>query len=114
MSLKIYHHPRCAKSRMALQFLEEYSYVPELINYMKEGLRKEELEDLVAKTGLPIRELVRTSDALFKDNHDATTFTEEMWFDLLVNNPSLLRRPIVINGNKAVVANPAELIDSIL
>lgn len=114
VSLKIYHNPRCSKSRMALQFLEENGYVPEMVNYLKEGLCAEELLELKQKTGLPIADLVRTTDTLFKENYANQNFVEEQWIDLLVEHPSLLKRPIVINGAKAVLAIPPELIDSIL
>lgn len=114
VSLKMYHNSRCVKSRMALQFLEENGYVPELVSYIKDGLTLNELKGLVDKTGLPISSLVRINDPFFKDNYVSANLTEEQWFDLLISHPILLKRPIVINGNKAVIATPPELIDSIL
>ncbi|MFV0522859.1 MAG: polyphosphate kinase 1 [Mangrovibacterium sp.] len=114
INLKIYYNPRCSKSRLALQFLEENGYAPEIVHYLKDGLSEKELKDLISKTGLSISELVRTTDPIFKEKYINKTFTDEQWINLLIENPILLKRPIVINVNKAIVATPPELIDSIL
>ncbi|MFV0365832.1 MAG: polyphosphate kinase 1 [Mangrovibacterium sp.] len=114
VTLKIYHNPRCSKSRMALQFLEENGYVPEMVNYLKDGLTRAELNELMLKLDCSATELVRTSDNFYKENYANQTLSDEEWLEALVKNPMLLKRPIVVNGHQAVVASPPELIDSIL
>lgn len=114
VSLKIYYNQRCAKSKAALQYLEENSYVPEVVNYMKDGLTHVELKGLVKKTGLKISELLRRNDPIFKDTYGDAELLDEQCYSLLIENPALLQRPIVVNGNKAIIANPSGLIDLIL
>ncbi len=114
VKMKIYHNPRCAKSRDALQFLEENNYMPEIINYLKEGITPEEIQSIIRLTKMPASELVRTQESLYKEKYKEKEITEEEWIEIISENPKLLKRPIVINGDKAIFAQPAEQIDTIL
>ena len=112
--MKIYHNPRCSKSRAGLLFLEENGYDTEVINYMKDGISEEEIRSIIEMTGLSAFELVRTQEDLYIKTYKDKELTEEEWIKVISENPNLLQRPIVVNNNKAVLAQPAALINELL
>lgn len=112
--MKIYHNPRCAKSRSGLQFLEENGYKTEVINYMKDGITEDEIRNILKLTGMAAIELVRTQEDLYKTKYKDKEISDDEWVKILSANLRLLRRPVVINGKKAILAQPASLIDEIL
>jgi polyphosphate kinase len=112
--MKIYHNPRCAKSRAGLQYLEEKGYEIEIRKYLSDGLTEDELREIISKTGLETFFFVRTKEKEYIENYRGKEFSDEEWIKILVENPRLLRRPIVVNGSKAVLANPPENIDELL
>jgi len=111
--MEIYHHPRCSKSRAGLQYLEENGYQVEVKNYMKDGITEEEIRSIMTKTGMPAFGLVRENDALYKEKFRDQPISEEQWVKILSENPRLLKRPIVINGNEAVFAQPPGKIEKL-
>jgi arsenate reductase (glutaredoxin) len=112
--LKIYHNPRCSKSRAGLQFITDNSLKHEVVDYMSETLTPNDIKELIAKTGLKPFELIRTHEDYYKNNLKGKNFTDEEWYKILADNPKLLHRPIVVNGEKAVFAQPPENINKIL
>lgn len=112
--MKIYHNPRCKKSRAGLAFLEEKSTDFEIVNYLKEGIREDEVKEIVKKTGLPAEELIRKQEDSYKKELKGKKLTESAWIKAIVENPKLLKRPIIINNNKAVWADPPENLNTIL
>ena len=112
--MKIYHNPRCSKSRAGLQYLEEKGYDIEVKKYLSEGISEAELKEIVSKTDKNPFYFVRTHEADYKANYKGKEFSDEEWIKILVENPKLLQRPIVVNGNKAVLANPPENIENIV
>lgn len=110
----IYHNPRCAKSRAGLQYLESKGYDIEIRKYLNDGITETELLEIIEKTGKDIFSLVRTNEQDYIDNYKGKTLTNEQWIKILVKNPRLLQRPVVINGKKAVLANPPEKIEEIV
>ncbi|MCF6333372.1 MAG: arsenate reductase (glutaredoxin) [Draconibacterium sp.] len=112
--MKIYHNPRCSKSRAGLQYLEEKGYDIEVKKYLVEGITKTELKEIISKTGKNPFDFVRTQEADYKANFKGKNFSDEEWINILVENPKLLQRPIVVNGNKAVLANPPENVEEII
>ena len=110
----IYHNPRCAKSRAGLQYLESKGYDIEIRKYLNDGITETELLEIVEKTGKDAFSLVRTNEQDYIDNYKGKTLTNEQWIKILVKNPKLLQRPVVINGKKAVLANPPENIEEIV
>ena len=113
-TMKIYHNPRCSKSRNGLSFLGDNGYNVEIKNYMNEGISVDEIREIVSKTGLQPLDLVRTHEDLYKKEYRDKTISDEDWIVILSRNPRLLKRPIVINNNKAVIAQPPELVETIL
>ncbi|NOY96573.1 MAG: polyphosphate kinase 1 [Chlorobi bacterium] len=114
MSLKIYHNPRCAKSRAGLEYLEKKGLDLEIKKYLVDGISVKELKGIIAKTGRPVSDFVRTQEKEYKKNYKGKNLTGDEWIKILAENPKLLQRPIVVNGNRAVLAQPPEEVDKIV
>ena len=110
----IYHNPRCAKSRAGLQYLESKGYDIEIRKYLNDGITETELLEIINKTGKDVLSLVRTNEQDYIANYKGKTLTNEQWIKILVKNPKLLQRPVVINGKRAVLANPPEKVEEIV
>ncbi|HPE43212.1 MAG TPA: ArsC/Spx/MgsR family protein, partial [Bacteroidales bacterium] len=96
--MKIYHNPRCKKSRAGLAYLEEKTKDFELINYIKEGISKEELKEIISKTGLSAEELLRKQEDAYKKEIKGKKLSDAELIKAIADNPKLLKRPIIING----------------
>ncbi len=112
--MKIYHNPRCSKSRAGLKYLENKTSDFEIIKYLEEGISVKDLRELIALTGKKPFDFIRTQEQDYKDEFKGKVLSDEEWIKVLAENPKLLQRPIVVNGNKAVLGNPPENIDSVL
>lgn len=113
MEFKIYHNPRCSKSRQALEILENNNINPEIKKYLEEGLTEEEVKELSKFLGKDIIDFVRTKEELFKEiNIDWQD--QEQAARALSENPKLLERPIVVRGKEAVIGRPPENIHQLL
>jgi len=111
---KIFHNPRCKKSRAGLQYLESKGVEFEIINYIKDGIELSILEDVFAKLNLKPSEMIRKQEAIYKSDFKKKLFTDEEWIRIFTQHPKLLNRPIVLAKHKAVWADPPENIDNIL
>lgn len=111
---KIYHNPRCSKSRQGLEILTKSGKPFEVIKYLDENLSTETLKDIIALLGIKPIDLVRKNEAIWKSDFKGKTLTDSEIIEAMVKNPKLIERPIVINGNKAVIGRPPELILEIL
>ncbi len=112
--IQILHNPRCAKSRAGLKFLQEKGIEPEIIKYLDNPPTAKEFKEILKKMGAKPIDVLRKNEAIFKEYYKGKEFTEEEWIEIMVNNPKLIERPIVINGNKAVLGRPAEKIEEVL
>lgn len=112
--MKIYHNPRCSKSRKGLQYMEEKGLSFEVFKYLDEGLNEADLAALISKSGKKPFDFVRQHEQLYKDVYKGQLLNDEEWIKVLVENPRLLHRPIIENGDKVVLGNPPENIDGIL
>jgi len=111
--IKIYHNPRCKKSRAGLQYLESKGAEFELIEYLKNGITQEELKDILIKMNVKPTEIIRTQEDLYKKQFKGKKFTDEEWIKILIQNPKLIKRPLVVKGYRAVWADPPENIDKL-
>ena len=109
MSLKIYHNPRCSKSRQALAILTDGGADFDIVEYLQIGLDPDELADLQAKTGLDVRAMMRTGEAVYKELGLKEQADEATLRAAMVANPILLERPLVVSDDKAVICRPPEL-----
>ncbi|MCF8364082.1 MAG: hypothetical protein K9G70_15835, partial [Prolixibacteraceae bacterium] len=112
--MKIYHNPRCAKSRAGLKYLEEKGFDLEIKKYLAEGISEDELRDVIEKTGKKPFDFVRIQEKEYKENYKGKDLSDEEWIKVLAENPKLLQRPLVENGDKAVLANPPEEVEKII
>lgn len=112
--IKIYHNPRCTKSRQALHLLQEKGIEPEVIEYLKEPLTEDELWDILNKLDMEPEELVRTKEAEWKEHFKGKDLDENEVVFAMIEYPKLMERPIIINGEKAVVARPTEKLLEVL
>ena len=109
----IYHNPRCKKSRAGLQYLQTKTDDIQIVEYLKNPLSEEELKKLLMLLNKKPQEMIRTQEAVYKQNFKGKNFTDDEWVKIMVENPKLIKRPIVVKGNKAVWGDPAEEIDKL-
>ncbi len=106
--MKIYHNPRCSKSRNTLNIINENGQEVTVVEYLKTPPSKAELKELLKKLKMPAEKLIRKGEADFKENFKGKTLSEDEWIDAMVAYPKLIERPIVVNGDKAVIGRPPE------
>jgi len=112
--MKIYHNPRCRKSREGLQILEDSKKEFEVILYLENPPSEEELKSIISKLGIPPLDLVRKGEADWKENFKRKDLSDDEIIKAMVNYPKLIERPIVIAGDKGVVGRPPERIKELL
>lgn len=112
--ITIYHNSRCSKSREGVCFLENTKKPFQIINYLENIPTKEELKELLQKLNISPIELVRKKETIWISNYKNKNLTDDEIIQAMIDNPKLIERPIVVNGNKAVIARPTERINEIL
>lgn len=112
--MKIYHNPRCSKSRQGLAILEDSKLTFETIKYLDTPISKEELTDIIKLLAIAPIDLVRKNESIWKENFKGKELSDAEVITAMVENPKLIERPIVINNGKAVIGRPPEIIKSIL
>lgn len=112
--IKIYHNNRCSKSRCGLELLEQSEKPFEIVKYLEDPISAEELKHIIKLLGLKPINLVRTNESIWKTEFKDKTLTDDEIIDAMVKNPKLIERPIVVNGNKAVIGRPTEKILEII
>ena len=105
--IKIYHNARCKKSRAGLQYLQERTGDIEVIEYLKNPITKDTLKRLMIMLNLRPHNMVRTQEAIYKSNFKGKNFTDDEWIKIMIERPQLIKRPIVVKGNKAIWGDPA-------
>ena len=113
MSYTIYHNPRCSKSRKALALLEEKDDDITIVKYLERVPTKQEFEKVLAKLNLRPTDVLRKTESIYKEQFKNLELNDHEWIEVMLENPKLIERPIVIKGNKAIVARPAELINEL-
>ena len=112
--MKIYHNPRCRKSREGISYLESKKINFEVIDYIKNNLSSEQIRNILKKLQLKPIELVRKNEAIWKEKYKARDFTDDQLIKILSNEPKLIERPIIVSEKLAVIGRPAENIDKLL
>jgi arsenate reductase len=112
--IKIYHNPRCRKSREGLSILEASGKDFETVLYLKEIPTVQEMETLIKALSIKPIELVRTNEAIWKSEFKGKTLTDEDIISAMITYPQLIERPVVVIGTKAVIGRPAENIQNLL
>ena len=106
--MKIYHNPRCAKSRQTLALLHDLNVAPEIVLYLVDVPDALEMKDLLLKLGMTPLELIRKNEASWKENYKGKTLTDSEVIDALLEHPKLIERPIVSGVTKAVIGRPID------
>ena len=112
--MKIYHNPRCRKSREGIKYLESKKINFEVIDYIKNNLSLEQIKNILKKLQLKPIELVRKNEVIWKEKYKGKDFTDEQLIKILTNEPKLIERPIIVSEKLAVIGRPAENIDKLL
>ncbi|MEJ2414040.1 MAG: arsenate reductase (glutaredoxin) [Sulfurimonas sp.] len=107
-NITIWHNPRCSKSRQALALLDENGCEKEVIKYLEQTPNKSEIKKVLAMLGISPRELMRTKEDIYKKLDLKNENNEEKLIEAMAENPKLIERPIIIKGNKAIIARPPE------
>ncbi len=115
MTITIYHNPRCSKSRQTLELIERKGKSVKVIEYLNADLSEQELQTIVNLLNVDIREIMRTGEVIYNELGLADeSLSQEQLIRAIIDNPSLLQRPIVIANGKAVIGRPPENVLNIL
>ena len=106
--MKIYHNPRCSKSRQTLALLQENGVEPEVVLYLENIPTTEELTDLLSKLEIAPLQLIRKGEKDWKENYKGKELSDAQLIDAMIAHPKLIERPIVVKDNKAVLGRPPE------
>jgi arsenate reductase len=106
--IKVYHNTQCSKSRECLLFLDRSGKPYEIIEYLKNAPTVEELKTLIKKLGVKPIELVRTKEDIWQQKYKGRKLRNEQIIRAMVKYPILIERPIVVNGDQAIIARPLE------
>lgn len=114
MKARIYHNPRCSKSRATLSLLEQRGVEIDVIDYLATPPDADEIRDLLARLRLTAADVVRTSESAFKESGLTLESTPEQLVALIERAPIVLQRPIVVVGNSARIGRPPERVLELL
>ena len=112
--MKIYHNPRCSKSRQGLAILEASKLNFEIIKYLDAKITVNELTEVIKLLKIAPIDLVRKNEVVWKEKFKGKNLSDPEIILAMTVNPKLIERSIVINNGKAVIGRPPELIKSIL
>ncbi len=112
--MKIYHNPRCSKSRQGLAILKDSKVTFDTVEYLKNPISKEELTNIIKLLGIKPIDLVRKNEAIWKENYKGKELSDDDIIEAMVSNPKLIERPIVVHNGKAVIGRPPEIIKTLL
>lgn len=113
--ITIYQKPTCSTCRQAVQILKESGTSFNAINYYEQPFSKVQLKGLLEKAGLSPKDVVRTKEDIYKElGLSKKNLSDDEWLDVLVAYPDLIQRPIVVRGERAVLARPIDSIQKLL
>jgi arsenate reductase (glutaredoxin) len=110
----IWHNPRCSKSREALSILESQECEKDIIRYLETSPDKAQIKNILKMLGLSARELMRIKEDIYKELNLKEEQDEEKLIEAMAQNPKLIERPVIIKGDKAIIARPSSLIADFL
>ena len=115
MDITLYHNPRCSKSRQTLELLREAGHEPLVVEYLKTPPTARQLQALVKRLGVPVRELIRTNEPPYQElGLGAADISDQDLIKAIAEHPILLNRPIVVTAHGARICRPPELVNELL
>lgn len=115
MTVTILHNPRCSKSRATLSLLRDNDVEPTIVEYLETPPSAEELKEILEKLALKPRDIMRRGEKVYKELElDDPDLPDNALITAMSGHPILIERPIVMNGEKAVVGRPPENVLDIL
>lgn len=115
MPIRLFHNPRCSKSREALALLRERGVEPDVIEYLKVPPTAAQLESLLTRLGLEPRQLMRRGEAVYKElGLDDPGLSRAALIGAMADNPILIERPIAVRGERAVLGRPPQKVLELL
>lgn len=112
--MRIYHNPRCSKSRQTLALIEAAGINPEVVLYLEQPPGEEDLRALIAKLGIRANDLLRKGEAEYAEAGLSAQSSEDEAIAAMLKYPRLIERPIVVAGERAVLGRPPENVQSLL
>ena len=106
--MKIYHNPRCSKSRQTLEIIQQEGKDVEVIKYLEATPTASELREIIHLLHLEPIDLVRKNEAVWKEQFKGKTLTNDEIIEAMLAHPKLIERPIVISNNQAIIGRPPE------
>lgn len=113
-NIQIWHNPKCSKSRAAMELLENKNIDANVVKYLEQTPTKEQLKDVLSKLKISAKELLRTGEDVYKELNLKDINDEETLIEIMIKNPILIERPIIIKGENAVIARPIENLEDLL
>ena len=111
----LYHNPKCSKSRKALEIIKNHNINTKVILYLKDKLTKNMLKEILDRSGLSVRDIIRCNEKDYKENNlDSLNLSQDEILELMVKHPILLQRPVLVFKNKAIIGRPPENILKII
>ncbi len=106
--MKIYHNPRCSKSRETLQLIKDAGVDVEIVEYLKAIPTTDDLKTILMKLNLKPTDILRKGEAVYKEKFKNSNFNDDEWIKVMIEYPKLIERPIVVKGNKAILGRPPQ------
>ncbi len=112
--IKIYHNPRCSKSRQGLEIIKNSGKEFDVIKYLENIPTEKELLKIINLLQINPIDLVRKNEIIWKENYKGKELSNDEIIKIMIKNPKLIERPIVVNGEKIVIGRPPEIIRNII
>ena len=114
-NITIYHNPRCSKSRKTLELIRQHGDEPAIVEYLKTPPSPAGLKRILSLLNMAPRDLLRTKEKEYKEaGLDDPDLDDDALIELMVANPKVIERPIVIVDGKATIGRPPENVEKIL
>lgn len=110
----IYHNPRCRKSRETLALIHEAGLVPTIVKYLEDPPSFQEIERILMQLGKRPIEIIRKGEAIYKEHFKGKELSDQEWIQAMIEHPKLIERPIVVEGERAVIGRPPENVKVLL
>ncbi len=110
----IYYNPKCGTCQKAKAIAEAKGYSVRTIEYLKSAPSEQEIDGLLKKLGMEPQDLARQKEPVYQEKAAGKALTRAQWLTLLHENPVLIERPVIVKGDRAIVARPAEKAEDFL